>query len=514
MLKNYTNFLNEKFHSDNNNMKNYINNLIKKAKNQNLKITNTDLTTNNSIIITNYDSYDIIEDRLKSIKMNDKNITSSKFITKKLQSIEEVDDINLNGQFQLELTPAREISDLMTLLNHENTEIIFSDDKKHINFYDNGQFFKYKSSDNTIEKEEKKSNTNLNDILNSYFGQKIIQYEIIYDENIRPDFTQVKIDKYITNTVSNLTQKMGFPKYSFLREKLLVLSRPEWYLRTKNNSDEYIHKIKIRDEEIDFSLQNTISSIILLDYLAEIKNNFNPSTSGFLFESFIAGLIGGIAFDDNTAVDVVVPAYDNHKQKNYQMKLWSESSILQLNSKTSTKKISYGSKLEKMISEMSAFGDENFLLIGVKRSDKIDIYLIPFNEKTIEKLKRVLKGPAPKLSVDYLNNLNSEKKNVRFDNREASKIGTLKLNDFTSQLNSIKENLGDNLENLWKDIKTLQVDVENMITTDKKYLNKDKTNQSGRKKETSSLQKKALLTSEKIGKSIKKLYNLFEKKRK
>jgi hypothetical protein len=59
--------------------------------------------------------------------------------------------------------------------------------------------------------------------------------------------------------------------------------------------------------------------IMLLHYLNEIKDFFTPSAAGFLFESFIAGLIPkSFVADDNGIADIVAEG------RKYQIKLYKE----------------------------------------------------------------------------------------------------------------------------------------------------------------------------------------------
>ena len=70
------------------------------------------------------------------------------------------------------------------------------------------------------------------------------------------------------------------------------------------------------------TIQAEMSVIILLHYINEIKDFFTPSSSGFLFESFIAGLIPNARVkEDNTAADIIVKEGNNTIK--YQIKLIS-----------------------------------------------------------------------------------------------------------------------------------------------------------------------------------------------
>ena len=66
-----------------------------------------------------------------------------------------------------------------------------------------------------------------------------------------------------------------------------------------------INFIKKRKRSIK-SIQREMSVIMLLHYIEEIKSFFTPSAAGFLFESFIAGLIPNAkVISDNSAADIV-----------------------------------------------------------------------------------------------------------------------------------------------------------------------------------------------------------------
>lgn len=87
------------------------------------------------------------------------------------------------------------------------------------------------------------------------------------------------------------------------------------------------------------SLQDKISIIVILQYLKEIKNNFNASTAGFLLEGFLATLIYGKLTEERSAADLISKEYDeldpvefkangldgNTRGKSYQIKFYRET---------------------------------------------------------------------------------------------------------------------------------------------------------------------------------------------
>jgi hypothetical protein len=63
------------------------------------------------------------------------------------------------------------------------------------------------------------------------------------------------------------------------------------------------------------NIQREMSIIMLLHYIEEIKDFFTPSAAGFLFESFIGGLLPNAkVVSDNTAADII------SEGKEYQIK--------------------------------------------------------------------------------------------------------------------------------------------------------------------------------------------------
>jgi hypothetical protein len=71
------------------------------------------------------------------------------------------------------------------------------------------------------------------------------------------------------------------------------------------------------------NIQTKLSIVTLLQYLREIKNNFNASTSGFLLEFFIASLIGATVKGDFSKYDLTHKIIDVGKLK-YQIKFYDE----------------------------------------------------------------------------------------------------------------------------------------------------------------------------------------------
>lgn len=72
------------------------------------------------------------------------------------------------------------------------------------------------------------------------------------------------------------------------------------------------------------SIQTKLSIVTLLQYLREIRRNFNASTSGFLLEFFIASLIGAEVKGDFSKSDLTHKVLNVGKLK-YQIKFYDEN---------------------------------------------------------------------------------------------------------------------------------------------------------------------------------------------
>ena len=106
--------------------------------------------------------------------------------------------------------------------------------------------------------------------------------------------------------------------------------------------------------------QEGFAAIMLLQYLRDIKNNFNATSAGFLFEDFIAGILDGSKPSGNPAVDV----YDGSSE-GYQIKLYNDNaSSIKLSSQYDT------SKKEQNV---------KYFIVGIKTGDNINTYIMDIN---------------------------------------------------------------------------------------------------------------------------------------
>jgi hypothetical protein len=162
-------------------------------------------------------------------------------------------------------------------------------------------------------------------------------------------WVNVKIDMEVLKKVRRYAKSLGTNNNgynSFISKLEDIQSISDRTLRYSRSGEILASGFNKRRQTI----QKEMSVIILLHYINEIKDFFTPGSSGFLFESFLAGFIpNSKVVEDNGFADVTADGIS------YQMKLYGylASSIpLTLND------------------------DIDYYIIGIKHPQKIDIYII------------------------------------------------------------------------------------------------------------------------------------------
>ena len=197
------------------------------------------------------------------------------------------------------------------------------------------------------------------------------------------------------------------------------------------------------------NIQRQMAGIILLKYLNEIKNHFSPSSSGFLLESFLGGLIGGTVLDDNGPVDIV-----GDDRQTYQVKFFSW--------KTSHLKIK---------------ADPN---------DQCDNYIIALKDNDDIYIWRLIKPPANYSVPTRTNQTESEyllsnwldNGKIHATKLKKRKDLAIKINVSTQEINNkirdISEVLMLSLKDIWDEISDLQYNIETIVSgVDKDSINVD-----------------------------------------
>lgn len=258
-------------------------------------------------------------------------------------------------------------------------------------------------------------------------------------------WVNVKIDREVINKVKkyskNLTRKGGL---TGLKERLIKLKKPE-SIRGYRGSN-FTEKI-----------QQQISSLMLLKYLQEIKNQFNPTSSGFLFESFIGGLINGTVPDDNSKCDVI----GENGSDLYQIKFnnW-------MGDKGTIKIVNTGNHITELEEARErGFRDHldpnnpnneyinkfcDYYVMALKQHAKVYIYILNVR----------LPDENPNSLGYYLANSGVSSAKLRNSN-----IGyELDLSSIDEKIESISSGLRESLNKIWTNISEIEYNVESITT--------------------------------------------------
>jgi hypothetical protein len=178
------------------------------------------------------------------------------------------------------------------------------------------------------------------------------------------------------------------------------------------------------------NIQKEMSVIILLHYINEIKDFFTPGSSGFLFESFLSGLIpGSKVIDDNGVADVVAG------DSKYQIKLYSNVyNDIPVNMKN---------------------GFNDYYVIGIKNPQDIDIYLVDNSNPATSVLSTLYKTREKSGSVFNLSALKASDQVLKFK---------IELSRLEEKIESIGEGLKSSLDSLYSELSDFQYNIETIIT--------------------------------------------------
>jgi len=98
-------------------------------------------------------------------------------------------------------------------------------------------------------------------------------------------FGDTSVDRNINQKVYKIMDALGVSRSESLKEKLKFLNNPSE---------------KVSDNDV----RSHIAAIILLETLQQLIQEFDGASSGFLFESFLAGLMGGNVIEGNRPSDI------------------------------------------------------------------------------------------------------------------------------------------------------------------------------------------------------------------
>jgi len=289
-------------------------------------------------------------------------------------------------------------------------------------------------------------------------------------------FGGTDVDRDVNEKVYKIMTALGVSRSAELKEKLDFLSNPT-------------QKIAATD------VRKQLSAITLLEILKKLIQKFDGSSAGFLFESFLAGLMGGNVIEGNRPSDIYFG--DDVEQKTldftkdgefYQTKLYNEGSsgkILLKEWLNPTKQGEYG-RSNKII-----FG----VKIGEKQTTEIEIFEVDvdnyvenniafyknkydnatyneFYELDIENLYLIPTGVKPEVERPSKENMNPEEYSVsklkserakwdkiykpdysvEFSIKDvvSEKVGSVKIGEIELNINALR-NIGNNVTRVAKD---------------------------------------------------------------
>lgn len=272
--------------------------------------------------------------------------------------------------------------------------------------------------------------------------------------DLETGWVNVKIDREVVKKVERFSNRLSNASdIEGLREKLNKLKNP-------------LSKVIFRNDDFTSQIQQKISSLLLLKYLEEIKEKFNATSGGFLFESFIAGLLGGNVPDDNSKVDIV----SKDGRKTFQVKLvdWMsdsgnirlfppvsievlENGVLKKKRVSKNHLLTWQNRNDKSIKEQKLFCD--FYLIGLKQNNKIYIYIL--NTKTTLGKYLINSGISLSKLRDEVTKGSRGKEGVYFE---------LNLADLEDKIQKVSDDLKETLNSIWINLSEIEYNVETITT--------------------------------------------------
>jgi len=225
-------------------------------------------------------------------------------------------------------------------------------------------------------------------------------------------WVNVKVDMEVLKRVRRYSRNLGTnnKKFKSFNSKLSDIERMSSGVLLRRRKREKIQK--------------EMSVIILLHYINEIKDFFTPGSAGFLFESFLAGLIpNAVVVDDNSKCDVRADG------ARYQMKLVD-------NLRTESIEISPSSV--------------DYNIICLKYADKIEIYILDndIDSDNFYQNFRLTAGILP-------NKLKSSSTVKKY---------TIEINNIEEKIKTIANGLKESLDSLYGELSQFQYNVESIIT--------------------------------------------------
>jgi hypothetical protein len=240
-------------------------------------------------------------------------------------------------------------------------------------------------------------------------------------------WVNVKIDmeviKKIKRFSKNFSNRIGIEG---LKDRLKLLTKDTKYRPTRSTK----------------SIQMELSAIMMLHHLNELKTHFDPSSAGFLFESYVAGLIpGSFVREDNSSIDL-----EDKTGKTYQIKLLDSVSGLPIRKDESGEYLDY-------------------YIISFKYADKISIFILDGKDSEKPEYVENFKSKPYRREGKLIDSNNFSDANFRkYNQSNCNFVYDLSLINIQDKIDNIARGLKETLDKLYKNLSEFQYNVETILT--------------------------------------------------
>ena len=180
-------------------------------------------------------------------------------------------------------------------------------------------------------------------------------------------WVNIKIDRQLELRLKSYVDALD--DYLISTNKMYPSQKHDLFLKIDAISD---MKNELISDKV--SIQTKLSIVTLLQYLKELKNNFNASTSGFLLECFLGSLIGAKVKGDFSKFDLTHKILDVGKLT-YQIKFYGEGN---------PSEIDWPDDITKRC---------DYYILAIKEDDKISVSI--FNGKNSDDASYMQKFAKP-----------------------------------------------------------------------------------------------------------------------
>lgn len=263
------------------------------------------------------------------------------------------------------------------------------------------------------------------------------------------DDMYIRMQRYVTILDKILMNEQGSTKKDKydLRKKVRMLSKIDELIKREN-----------------ISLKDKISLITILQYLNELRTNFNESSAGFLLEGFLAGLIHGKLTAGRNFADITA-------SKSYSELDVAEFKTIPSDEDNGEDSITYQIKLYKAgnIIKVNVVRTCNYYVICLKNqsNSNIDVHILTYDDiitdtYAVSKRGGNIEDPERNIVVSgakrYVE-LNSNK----IKNNDNEKV-TLTISDLESLIFLCAGKLKMIIDNIYMKISDLNYDIDSLIS--------------------------------------------------